>query len=50
MSEPRDPWGYPDCPDCEGHLFVDYSQSNDKDFVCHNCDVRFDDSRRGGVQ
>lgn len=32
----------PECPDCEGQLFVERSSANDAEWVCHRCDVRFD--------
>lgn len=37
------PWEYPNCPECGGHLFVDRCRQPAYGYICHNCDVRFNE-------
>jgi len=39
------PWLFPDCPQCEGHLFVDKSIGTE-DWMCHKCDRHWTIKRR----
>jgi DNA-directed RNA polymerase subunit M/transcription elongation factor TFIIS len=45
MIDPEHPWEYPDCPDCGGHVFVDFAQTSE-DFQCHNCGIEFAEPRQ----
>jgi len=44
-SRQRAPWRFPNCPECEGHLFVGTSCGND-DWHCHRCGVHWTIERR----
>lgn len=44
----RRPWEVPDCPDCDGHLFVGraptHTQLGTGEWYCYNCGRHFDDA------
>jgi ribosomal protein L37AE/L43A len=38
----RHPADVPDCPNCEGHIFVD-SASGNRMWICYRCDLEFEE-------
>jgi transposase-like protein len=36
-SRRRAVWDWPDCPECDSEIFVEYSPSPFTDFICHDC-------------
>jgi len=40
-SRHNHPWDFPNCPNCDRHIYVDRS-NHAADFVCHKCSEMFD--------
>jgi uncharacterized protein YbaR (Trm112 family) len=36
------PWEYPDCPECDGHVFVESAGHQHHEWVCRRCKEAFD--------
>ena len=33
------PWEFPDCPECDRHIYVDRLNGEKGEFLCHKCGV-----------
>jgi len=45
-SSSNPPWVYPNCPQCERHIYVSTSLKDGKDWLCFQCECHWNVVRR----